>query len=484
MNPIPKRIAALLAGLVTSSVLAAEPTPQTGPATNLREAAQRAVVSNPEVQARWHVFQAAGNERESARGGYFPRVDLTAGVGTERRHNTGLEDQDFQRRGVTLGLTQMIYDGFATSSDVSRLGYARLTRYYELLDASESAALETLRAYTDVERYRELVKLAEENYVRHRQVFDQIRDRVQAGVGRRVDLEQASGRLALAESNLLTEATNLHDVSARYQRLVGELPNSSLAPVDLGKAELPQNVVEALRNAYSGSPAFLASVENIEAAKADRDVRKARFHPTVDFRARTEVGHNLDGLIGRNNAQVIEVVMNYNLFNGGSDLATVRQYADRVNVAKDQRDKACRDLRQTVSIAYNDVHRLAEQLRYLDQHQLSIAKAREAYRKQFDIGQRTLLDLLDTENEYFQARRAYTGAIYDQTVARGRALAAMGRLLQALDVRRGDLPALVDLGSEATVVDPATACPAEGPGMIQVDKEALLAEAMKKSGGE
>jgi adhesin transport system outer membrane protein len=376
----------------------------------------------------------------------------------------------------------MVYDGFATSSEVARLGYAKLARYFEVLDASETTAQDTLRAYQDVLRYRELVALAEDNYVQHKQLYDQIRDRTQAGVGRRVDLEQAAGRLALAESNLLTEATNLYDVSARYQRLVGELPPAALAPVQLSRAGIPPAVAEALRQAYTGSPAFNAAVENIRAAQADVEVRRARYHPRVDLRARSDVGHNLDNMEGHNNAQIVELVLHYNLFNGGSDQAAVRQYTERLNVAKDQRDKSCRDLRQTVSIAHNDMQRLQEQLRYLDQHQLSIAKARDAYRKQFDIGQRSLLDLLDTENEYFQARRAYVNGLYDLSLAEARTLAGMGRLLPALEVSRGDLPTVASLGQERVEVDPATACPPEAPAMVAIDKEALLAEALKKAG--
>jgi len=71
-----------------------------------------------------------------------------------------------------------------------------------------------------------------------------------------------------------------------------------------------------------------------------------------------------------------------------------------------------------------DIHNLSRQLGFLDQHQLAIEKAREAYRKQFDIGQRSLLDLLDTENEYFQARRAYVNATYEHAIAHARTLAA------------------------------------------------------------
>jgi adhesin transport system outer membrane protein len=389
-------------------------------------------------------------------------------VGRENLTQPNQPTTNYTRRSAALSLNQMIYDGFATRDEVARLAYAKLVRYYEVLDASESTALEAARAYLDVLRYRELSTLAQENFAQHEQVFNQIQQRVQAGVGRRVDLEQAGGRLALAQSNMLTEASNLHDVSARYQRIVGELPpGDMIAPVLLQQG-IPADVEEALKLAYQGSPAFNAAIENVRAAQAEAQGRRANFQPRVDLRASKDVAFNNDGVAGRRDDEIIELVLNYNLFKGGSDRALARQYEERLAQSKDLRDKACRDLRQTLAIAFNDIHNLSRQLGFLDQHQLSIEKAREAYRKQFDIGQRTLLDLLDTENEYFQARRAYVNATYEHAIAHARTLAGMGNLLPTLQVGRDGMPTAQELGQDRREVDAASQCPAEAPLVVAV----------------
>ena len=470
---------ALLPALLAASCISAV---AAEPVLNVRDAAQKAIVTNPEVEAKWHAFRAAMNEQDVARGGYLPRVDLSAGIGRERLDAPGGSVLNYTRSGTTLSLTQMLYDGFATRSEVARLGYAKLTRYYEVLDAAESTALEAVRAYEDILRYRELMNLARENYVQHKFLFDQIMERVQAGVGRRVDLELASGRLALAESNLLTEATNLHDVSARYLRIVGETPADNLSPANLSTRNVPPAIAEALKLAYEGNPAFNAAIENIRAAKSELDGKDAPFQPRVDFRARQDLTDNYLGVEGQRTQQVVELVLSYNLYKGGSDTAAKRQYNERLNLAKDLRDKSCRDIRQTLTIAHNDITRLEEQLRYLNQHQLATSKAREAYRSQFDIGQRTLLDLLDTENEYFQAKRAYTNAQHDQIIAKARTLAGMGRLLQALEISRDTMPTLEEIGQDRVGIDPDSACPAAAPAMTAFDKQAILDEALKASG--
>ncbi|MCC5881061.1 MAG: OmpA family protein, partial [Halomonas sp.] len=89
---------------------------------------------------------------------------------------------------------------------------------------------------------------------------------------------------------------------------------------------------------------------------------------------------------------------------------------------------------------------------------------RGAYQQQFDIGQRTLLDVLDSENEYFEASRAYANAQYDIALADARTLAAMGQLMQALGVMRDDMPTLAELGSDGVALDPSVLCPIDGPG--------------------
>lgn len=438
----------------------------------LIQAARKAVASNPEVQARWHGFLAADNERDVARGGYFPQVDLRAGVGRENRTTPLTNYGTYSFRGGQLTLNQMLFDGWFTPNEVKRLSYAKLNRYYELAEASEVAALEATRAYADVVRYRELVEMAKSNYIEHRQTTSLVEERSAAGVGRRVDVEQATGRLALAESNLLTELTNLHDVSARYLRIVGEKPPADMPPLPekLALGVMPVSVEQLMREGLPASPTLNAAVENVRAARTAIDSRKAPYMPRLDLRGYANRDHNPLGVSGGQRVNGVELVLTYNLFRGGADKARERQYVDLHEQARDLQEKACRDVRQNLSIAYSDVNRLNEQLKFLDQHRLSTEKAREAYRQQFELGQRTLLDLLDTQNEYFQAARAYSVARHDQVVAQARTLSTMGKLVTTLNVPRTDVPSAQDAGQERAGIDPAELCPQDEAVMESLDK--------------
>jgi len=220
----------------------------------------------------------------------------------------------------------------------------------------------------------------------------------------------------------------------------------------------------------------LAAQENIEAAEHDIAVRRAAYSPRLDFRARADNSENALNVTGDRINNVAEVVLTYNLFNGGSDRARERQYIERRNLAIDLRDKACRDTRQTLSIAYNDVQRLREQVSFLNIQVGLVEKTRDAYRDQFNVGQRTLLDLLDTENELLSARRAAINADTDLTLAYVRTYAGMGVLSDVLGLKRPDLeaPDPQDLSTVAA----SESCIAEPVKATAIDREALNARAL------
>ena len=443
------------------------------PLVSLKEMVEKTITSNPEVQARYHKFLEAGYEQDVARGNFLPDANI---VSTYRNQEEMIKLNNgtaTPRMNNELVLSQMIFDGFATSNDVKRLGHASRVRYYELQSAMQNTTLEFLRAYIDSLRYRELIQFAKDNYVVHKQLFDRIQERVTAGVARKVDLEQASGRLALAEANLLTEMTNLHDVTARMQRLYGDLPPDSLEAPTFFNGGVQPSAVEALKLAYLQNPDLLSTIEDIQAKEKEIKANEARYLPRLDLQARKNLGTSSDGENSNAAADVLELTMNFNLFNGFSDRNLIRQTAERLNGSRDMRDKACVDTRQIVSIAYNDINQLQVQRGYREKHTVSIENAREAYRKQFDIGQRTLLDLLDTENEYFQSKRSLANTQYDLQIAYARVYAGQGELLRKIGTARGNLPEY----SREEYMDAENICQAVAPVQIIVDKNALLADA-------
>ena len=447
------------------------------PADPLKMAVEQAVNTNPEVSARFNAYRASVDAVDAARGAYLPRVDLNASLGQERDTIGGVS-RTLSRRQGGVSLTQLLWDGMGTKNDVARAGHEQLARYFELVDVTEQTAIEAAKAHYDVQRYRRMVTLAEDNYVQHRYAFLQIQSRFKAGVGRGVDLEQAGARVALAESNLTTELSNLHDVNARYQRLVGTPPAKELGGINMLRVGLPATATEAMNIAVSQSAAISASIESMRGARSVAEGRRSAYQPKVEARVRADAGRNVDGLQDQTRNSTAEIVLAWNLYNGGADQARIRQQANIVSQATDLRDKTCRDTRQTAAIAYNDTKKLTEQLAYLDRNTLAIQKARDAYRQQFDIGQRSLLDLLNAENELYTARRAYANAEYDLGLAYARTHAAMNQLGTQLGVSRS-LTTANEAAGWSQGDDAPSRCPVVMAEVVATDRGDLDARAQR-----
>lgn len=475
MKPTFKK--SVVALLVSSAVTVAQAAPVT-----LNEIASKAVLTNPEVVAKWHEFKAIGFERDTTWGRNLPSLDIMYGTAHQHRQSPLYTPPGSERKynfqNAKVSLRQNLFEGFATVNDTKRLEHSTLVRFYEMLDISESAAFEATRAYSDVWRQRKLVEFAEENYVTHRLAYVKVKERAQSGVGRQVDMETAAGRLALAESNLLTETANLHDVSARYQRIVGELPKGEMEPPSNLSKGLPKDRMESIKTGFEKAPRLKAAFENIFSAKRNVEVQKSGFYPRVDAYLEKVHDLNSDGYTGTTNESTAGVTLSWNLFRGNQDNSKKRKATEELNIAKDLREKVCREVRQNLSMSFNDHLRLIEQLQYLDQHQLSIDKVRTAFRNQFDIGQRTLLDVLDSENEYYTAKRNYLNAEIDLVIADAKYQATSGNLLNTLNLKNLDMtPPEPETSPDE---DMFTTCPAEPGGDLLVDKDALFNLALEK----
>jgi outer membrane protein, adhesin transport system len=421
--------------------------------SSVEQAVEQAINHQPEVQARWEAFLASSADRRAARGGYLPSIDVSGEFGTAERE---FDDRGwFTRDYAELSISQMLFDGFLVRSQLEEADQNRLARYYELLGEVQDKALEAIEAYEDVRQYRETLALAEQNYQTHEQILGLIRERAESGVSNRADFEQAAGRLALARSNLLTEQANLHDVTARFQRVVGSRPAETLQDYAVASASVPADFAAVMNEAVQNHPGLYAANATIEAAQAAVAESKAAYYPRISATARAGTYRNTSSFDeqfdprGRGEEAFVGLNLTYNLFRGGADKARTDAAVRRLYQSEDLRDKACVDLRQTASIAWNDITNLKARLEALDAHRIGAAKVAEAYEQQFYIGRRTLLDVLDAKNEAFQAERSHAQAQHELNKAYYRTLHSMGILLDVLGQSREGMPAISEFDDDA-----------------------------------
>ena len=449
----------------------------------LKNAVEIAVTTNPEVLKIYNAQQSFYFEELAAiGGGFLPSVDYTYQTFDETRSdpntNNGNGPKGYNRVNRGISIRQNLFNGFFDYNNVKRLSHAARGKVFELENTSSVVATDTTKAYVDLVRYRLLVSLAEDNYVTLKTLFEQLKLKVDAGVAKKSDLEQAQSRLSLADYTLTVEGANLHDMEAKYQRLVGDLPPKDLDNNIQINKEIPKDPIAALTKAQQNNPALVAAFEDIEQQVSKRNTIAAAYVPRVDIKAFKDANINTNGVTQANGSDAqfrnegVGIELTWNLFKGGADTNNLRKEQSLYEAALDNRDRICRDVREQLQVGYNDIRKYTEQVAYLDQRQIAIEKARDAYRKQFEINQRSLIDLLNAENELFEAKRAYTNATHDLAIAYARTHNQLGTILQALGITRyksDKIPSPTD-----TKVDIGYAsCPVASPTPYQPDRKML-----------
>lgn len=409
-------------------------------AMSITEAVQSAVDQHPEINASRNSRLSADEDVNVAKGGWYPRVDLVAGYGRQKSDNTntrgsnidGSRDHNKETLNYTqsdLRLRQMLFDGFNTPNEVGRTEAVVNSRAYYTQATAQSVALRAIEVYLEVLKRRELVTLATNNLQAHLRVNDQIGLRSERGVGSIADRDQSTARRALAENNLYTAEVDLADAEANFFSVIGRAPDELESPQSI-KGEVPGTLDEARDGMRQNNPYIKSAQADVNAAEKQYEVGKSTFYPRFDAILATGANNNTGGEKGHNNNDwQAGVEMNYNLFRGGSDKARLQSDAHKINQALDIRNNALRELTENLSLAWNAMNNASKQLPTAREYAETTKRVRAAYQDQFGLGQRTLLDVLDSENELYNADRRYTEVRYTEEFSRYRVLATMGELL-------------------------------------------------------
>jgi adhesin transport system outer membrane protein len=410
-------------------IVLSAPTTVVAGATTLCQSVDQALASNPELQAVAHANRALQYDLKQSRGGYLPSVDLLLAAGAE------LRDSDWDSPGdATLRLTQKVYDGGETGSQISIQKALLELGDYQLQAAAQAISLAAVTAHLNVFWQRELVFLAEKTLKIHRDIYQLLAEREQAGAGSIADVTQAQARLARAESTLYLSQADLSQAIANYTRVIGG-PPEELARAGVPET-LPQTLEEALQRTEQDNPELLAL--DAEIAEADSRVALARskHKPRIDLELSSRYDNHLDGdqSWGDTGDQSWEytntakLLMRWNLFNGGQDKAGANSALSRKHQSRSRRTAKLIELREATSTAWANYLSSQRQKRaYRDAVDYS-RKTSDAYLEQFSVSQRSLLDVLIAENDHFHSGVQLVAVSMNETIAAYRILALMGVL--------------------------------------------------------
>lgn len=406
-------------------------------AVTVEQAVEATLRTNPDILASQHNVEAAEELRKQARGGYFPTVDVVLAGGRETSNNTttrgtGVDELRLTREERSVRVTQLLYDGFSTSNLVeqqSALVDAALAR---LGSTQENVSLRAIQVFLEVLRRGKVVELAKENLAHHDSTLSKIQERFDSGVGTKVDVVQTEGRRAQSRGNLLLAERDVKNGYAEYFRVVGENPSNLAEPAAI--SGLPGTLDSAIETAFMHSPQVLAAEAELEAAIASHKQAKGTFHPRFDLEVGATRNDDTDGSVGANDDETAVVRMTYNLFRGGSDRARLNEAEAREFAAREGVRGTKRAVREDVTVIWNELEDILLRLEYLEAHVRSTTEVLKVYNEQLSLGKRTLLDVLDIQNELLRAQVAYVSGQYTAKLARYRVLASTGKLLETMDV--------------------------------------------------
>ena len=423
-------------GLVLAVSLATATVTQ---AESLTDVVNMALATNPEVLIRTSGADARMDEVRQAQAGYLPTVDVSAGVGFENSRNATTvanyptnhdnKHQNRTRREGSITARQILFDGFATGSEVDRQRARQMAAEYEVCSTAEDTGLQVAQVYTDVIVNEKLVENARRNVREHKRVVDLVHQRGDE-MGTQADMAQADSRLLLATANMIAAEAALQDTKTAYQRVIGNLPPDFVRPtVPLG---LPDSLEQAMDQAHANHPVMLVTKADVYEANAQYEATKSRFMPTFTAELGATWGKDQDGGKGTTYDHTAMLRVSYNLYNGGADKARKNQASKLLNEAFEIRNRAIRQIEEEVRLAWVAVDSGSSRLAQLNAHEQNARKAVDLYKQQFDANQRTLLDLLDSQNEFYSAGNSRLRADYDLLYSKFRLLHSSGTLLSSM----------------------------------------------------
>jgi adhesin transport system outer membrane protein len=201
-------------------------------------------------------------------------------------------------------------------------------------------------------------------------------------------------------------------------------------------AALPAGADDAAGSASVSSPTVLIAAADIDVADAELRGAKASYYPRLDAELAATAADDVNGVDGENVGAQALLVMRYNLFRGGADIAREREAFHRINQARAELERARRQAEQEARLSYNAFQTAKARTTELRAEAEAQRRTRDAYASQFELGLRDLLDVLDAENQLFTARVAMTTAEYTERFAVYRVLAVVGQLLNTLEVTK------------------------------------------------
>ena len=398
-------------------------------AESLREALAAAYHSNPKLDAERAKLRATDEDVARAESGYRPIVEGSAEIGHQRassepRSATAGESNPW---GYTLSIRQPVFQGYRTQNGVAEAEATVKAGRENLRLVESTVLLEAVRAYMDVVTAASIVRIRNANVSVLAQELDAANTRRSVKEVTKTDVAQAQARHARAVASADLAKADLKSAAADYERVIGHAPGGTgMPPMKL--KFLPRSLEEAWGIAERQSPNLASALYREEAARFAVDKVRGELLPEVNVEASYGHRENPNSAFDQQDSASISGRVSVPLYDGGEIRARVRQ-AKHTQVSRVQEIEQART--ETVAQVTSAWSALSGQRAKLKSDAIQVDANRialEGTREEEKVGQRTLLDVLNAEQEYLDAQIEHANSRREVVVAGYQLLAAMGSL--------------------------------------------------------
>ncbi len=419
-------------GVLISAIPAAQ-----AQARDVKESVLFGMQNHPRIKSFQEYRESASYDIDRARSGWFPRLDVRAGYGPrmysdETTRFLEHDDNWYMRSDADVVLSQTLWDGFATQRRVDLAKERFSSADSRLFDNSEAVALDAVLAHINVLRQLKIVELSHQNILAHEKILSGQKERVSSGASSMADVTQTQARLARAHSSLATAEADLANAVADYKAATG-VEAENLAPVEF-PAAAPLDYKDTLEQCIANNPKLAALKSDARAAVAQTGIAKSAFHPNVYLEAGTVYRDYVDSSESWANGFTVLLRMNWNLFNGLYDYYNVKSSKALERQARSDINDQYNTIDQAVKTTWSDLTSSREQIKFYGDAVNYDTQTRDMYGQQFVLGERSLLDLLDAENELFSSSLQLVTSHANEVAAAYKLLALEGKLTDSLGV--------------------------------------------------
>lgn len=420
-----------------------------GPVLTLEKTLQRVYLENPDILAARYSLEAVKELHPQAVSGWRPNVNAEASVTSTRIESGNFSTGDgATTKGASINIEQPLFRGFRTVAEIDA-AKKRIAAEEETLKQTQQATfLESVEAYMNVIRDRMLLELQRRNVALLQSERESALARFEAGDITQTDVKQTEARYSNALADDAVAESKLQQSEAEFERVTGGVTAAQTMVMPVIKFSFPPSMERILKDAELNNPSILQARFDHLAAKSDIRTAKSGFYPQVTaFASHLKEYDPQPGLVDESETSTIGLRARINLYEGGNNLSRVRQARARAN---QRYVDTIREGRAVTGDIKGYWYRLKAYDAEIKARELEIAAAqfsRDGVREEARLGDRTVLDTLEAEQEVLDAQSALVLARRDKIVTAYRLAAGLGMLVPEQLGLNGQKPLKADMAS-------------------------------------